>query len=313
VFRAVRRVLRPDGVLWCNLGASYAGSGKGGNGGPASILKKDPMERQGFDGAAFTRVPGYKAKDLIQTPALLAEALRQDGWWLRSAIPWIKLNSMPESANDRPSVSLEWMFLLAKQPTYYWDPEAIRKTGLPYRVKAPDGWDTGEGAHGTIHRNGREHGLTTDEQRSGRNRRNGDWYLESLDQLIDGLRDYADELEAVKTNKGLLLDPDGEPLGLLVNPQALAAAHFASFPCKLVEPLIKASSRPGDVVLDPFGGSGTVGLVARALGRRSILIDLSESYVEEIARPRVQGERLKATRSAVGLGPLFNATQEEAS
>jgi site-specific DNA-methyltransferase (adenine-specific) len=64
-----------------------------------------------------------------------------------------------------------------------------------------------------------------------------------------------------------------------IHTQGFAGAHFATFPTKLVEPCIKASTRPGDFVLDPFFGSGTVGVVAQQLERRYIGIELHPEYV----------------------------------
>ena len=133
VFREVRRVLHPTGVLVINLGASYAGSGKGPTG-HSGI--GDQAKRQGFvgDGRRAGRgirsgsgyelqdrggVAGWKPKDLILTPFFLAEALRQDGWWLRSFLPWPKANCMPESVTDRPVSAIEWVMVLSKRAHYY--------------------------------------------------------------------------------------------------------------------------------------------------------------------------------------------------
>jgi DNA modification methylase len=76
-----------------------------------------------------------------------------------------------------------------------------------------------------------------------------------------------------------------------IAPQAFSGAHFATFPEALVVPCVKAGSREGDTVLDPFAGSGTVGLVAMKLGRKAILIDLNEAYcklmIERIGQPNL--------------------------
>jgi DNA modification methylase len=158
----------------------------------------------------------------------------------------------------RPSSSVEYVFLLSKRERYYWDAAAVRIDGQLWSTKKPDGWDTGPGGHNTIHRNGREQGVNTGEIRNGRNRRNGDWFFESW--------------------QGLMLDEQDDPLGFVVNPAPFKNAHYATFPPKLVEPMVKASTRPGDVILDPFGGAGTVGLVADRLGRNAVLVDLKPEY-----------------------------------
>jgi DNA modification methylase len=125
VFREVRRVLRDDGTLWVNLGTSYAGSGKGPSGG-SSLTGAAQEERQGFANHR-TDLAGFKPKDLILAPFFLAEALRQDGWYLRSTIIWHKRACMPESVTDRPTTAHEYIFLLSKQPDYFYDAEAVRE------------------------------------------------------------------------------------------------------------------------------------------------------------------------------------------
>jgi DNA modification methylase len=98
IFREVRRVLKPDGVFWLNIGDSYAGKGIGDT---------------------------IKPKDLIGIPFRLAFALQADGWWLRSAVVWEKPNIIPQSVKDRPTNSYEFVFLLAKSQKYYYDYKAI--------------------------------------------------------------------------------------------------------------------------------------------------------------------------------------------
>jgi DNA modification methylase len=132
VFREVKRVLRNDGTLWLNLGDSYNGSGKGGNGGASSGLKlgqqarEDADYRQGFHNKPID-VSGLKPKDLVGIPWRVAFALQADGWVLRSDIVWAKPNPMPESVTDRPTKSHEMLFLFSKgkrigpEPTKYDD------------------------------------------------------------------------------------------------------------------------------------------------------------------------------------------------
>jgi DNA modification methylase len=123
VFREVRRVLRDDGTVWLNLGDSYAGSANSGgvngnDGGPAVRV-----------GLPSKRGEGIKSKDLIGIPWMVAFALRADGWYLRSDIIWNKPNPMPESVTDRPTKSHEYLFLLSKGPRYFWDADAVREEG----------------------------------------------------------------------------------------------------------------------------------------------------------------------------------------
>lgn len=121
VFREVRRVLRDDGTLWLNLGDSYANDTKWGgstSGKHAAGLHGAPVDRG-------KRSTGLKAKDLIGIPWRVAFALQDDGWFLRSDIIWAKGNAMPESVRDRPTRSHEYIFLLTKNSSYFYDREAI--------------------------------------------------------------------------------------------------------------------------------------------------------------------------------------------
>lgn len=121
VFRDVRRCLRDDGVLWLNIGDSYAGGGGGGQG--ATGQRAD----QAFtaSGLPTKAGAGLKPKDLVGIPWMLAFALRADGWYLRSDVIWHKPNPMPESVTDRPTKAHEYVFLLTKSERYYFDAEAI--------------------------------------------------------------------------------------------------------------------------------------------------------------------------------------------
>lgn len=121
VFREVRRVLRPDGTLWLNLGDSYAAN-------RSYQVSDGKHQAHDFGGSNAAKVPeGMKPKDLVGTPWMVALALRADGWYLRSEIIWAKPNPMPESVTDRPTKAHEQIFLLTKQPRYYYDADAIRE------------------------------------------------------------------------------------------------------------------------------------------------------------------------------------------
>lgn len=293
IFREIRRVLRKDGALWLNLGDSYAGSGRGrdsdgdwnpGKGGSkqgtnrgtksrlvnSKSLSKGTIE-SGAIGNAWVKPPvGYKCKDLIGIPWMVAFALRSDGWWLRSDIPWIKRNTMPESTRDRPTKAIEYFFLLTKSDKYFYDYDAVRKPAaydgrkdeiMKGLRKSPSGYNT-VGCEQFFHTNGHERWQKNNEGDRVRARRNSDWFFESLN--------------------GLLSDESGNPVALVVNPSGYADAHFATYPPDLIKPCILAGSRIGDTIIDPFAGSGTSGMVALELGRKAILIELNPSYVELI-------------------------------
>lgn len=307
VFREVRRVLRRDGTLWLNLGDAYA---TGVNGRSAADTKAAGNDDRTFRDKPFSTVgDGLKPKDLMMMPARLVLALQADGWWLRSEIVWAKPNPMPESVRDRPTNAHEKVFLLTKATRYFYDADAVRipftggaharrkdgeykpakgadpnnrraGTWKERRVKMPDGWDTGEGAHGTIHRKGRENGKTDKRVRTASSFGDG------------GRQSYESGYESGLANLRNVWTIATHPF---------PSAHFATFPPGLVEPCIKAGCPAGGVVLDPFGGSGTTGLVADRLGRDAILIELNPEYAE-MARKRIEAD-----------GTLFSDVRMEGS
>jgi DNA modification methylase len=304
VFREVRRVIRADATVWLNLGDSYA-TGSAGSWGSSDKSTLTTGSRNGAwaPGNTVGRTPkrdlsGLKPKDLVGIPWRVAFALQADGWYLRSDIIWSKPNPMPESVTDRPTKSHEYLFLLAKSERYYFDADAVREP------------------HVSVHPSG--NGYARPEQISrGRGQSEG-W------------------------------KPDGQGRNIrsvwTIATTPYKAAHFATFPPKLVEPCIKAGTsergvcpecgapwrrvvertghvngrepahQPGNtptkqdstgwapltratdrwqpscahdaepvpaVCLDPFAGSGTVGVVAQRLSRRAVLIDLNPDYIEQ--------------------------------
>ena len=124
VFRELRRVLREDGTLWLNIGDSYNGSGSIGGAGKQHT-------NAGSAGRPDTRAgwSGLKPKDLVGIPWRLVLALQADGWYWRSCIAWTKRSAMPESVRDRHTSSWEPIFLLTKEPRYFYDAEAVRQVG----------------------------------------------------------------------------------------------------------------------------------------------------------------------------------------
>lgn len=135
VFREVRRVLRDDGTLWLNLGDSYANDGKWGG----ATSGKHARGLHGGSGIGRGRQKtGLKPKDLIAIPWRVALALQADGWFLRSDIVWAKRNAMPESVRDRPTRAHEFVFLLAKRPTYFYDWFAARERAVASHASGND-------------------------------------------------------------------------------------------------------------------------------------------------------------------------------
>lgn len=141
IFSEVKRVLKPDGTLWLNVGDGYARNGGTGNCGPNAVVGNTRKLIQKRN----CRVPecwGLKDRDLMGLPWRVAFALQADGWILRSRITWIKKTAMPESVKNRPSNATEEVFLFAKSSTYYYDATAVREdTGANLRnywILGPD-------------------------------------------------------------------------------------------------------------------------------------------------------------------------------
>ena len=142
VFCEVRRVLRRDGTVWLNLGDTYFGSWGNygghnrGHGSQREIVHGSAAPNPAYEGLESYRPPSsqphplLKPKDLVGIPWMLAVALRADGWWLRSDVIWSKPNPMPESVTDRPTKSHEYLFLLAKSESYFYDAEAIKEVAV---------------------------------------------------------------------------------------------------------------------------------------------------------------------------------------
>ena len=248
VFREVKRVLKDDGTLWLNLGDSYAGSGKARTkeGTSANIGKryKQSTHKGSLQGRGHkTPLSGWlKPKDLIGVPWRVAFALQEDGWYLRQDIIWHKPNVMPESVKDRCTKSHEYIFLLSKHKDYYFDAEAIKEPAVSIK------------GNNKTFRNG---GVYT----------KGQSYFNS--KKIEAETHGNKPNESGKRNKRDVWTIPTHPY---------KGAHFAAFPLKLVIPCVLAGTREGDVILDPFFGSGTVAEAAALLNRNWLGIDINPDY-----------------------------------
>lgn len=274
VFREVKRVLRDDGTFWLNLGDSYANDAKwGGKSGG-----KHAKALHGDDIGRAKKTTGLKAKDLIGIPWMVAFALRADGWYLRRDIIWHAPNKMPESVTDRPTTKHEHIFLLSKNERYYYDADAIAEPVSDAMLAQIEQGYEGEGKK-DYEGNGVQNPSDVKTRiignarkradRFGGNKHNGDTTKHSDGSIYTG---------RPTRNKGSVWT---------VNTKPCKEAHFATFPPKLIEPCILAGCPVGGTVIDPFGGSGTTGHVANALGRNAVLIELNPEYCE-IARNRTR-------------------------
>lgn len=255
VFAEVWRVLAKDGTLWLNLGDSYQNA-KGQAGG---IDPKQKNRRHGLR-PQDKSIPGLKPKDLVGIPWEVALALRKWGWWLRRDIVWNKPNAHPEPVNDRPSTSHEYVFLLTKSRRYYFDAKSIGDAPSDAMLKQVE-----DGYAGSATR----------------------------DYAASGAPDpSATKLRVIQSARRRI-ECDGF---LWVNARSVwtiqtARAsndvdHPALMPLELAEKCIRAGSQAGDLVLDPFCGSGTTGEAALSLQRNFVGCELNPTFVDQ-ARQRI--------------------------
>lgn len=305
IFREIRRVLRPDGTLWLNLGDKSIHSWCGTQG-----KHGERCNRRIVPTPTGSKIPkGLKRKDLAGIPWRVAFMLQDDGWYLRQDIIWHKRNAMPESVKDRPTRAHEYIFLLSKSRKYYYDYKAIMEPASPdtharyargrsdnhkwadggpgdqtiaksfehmlkpgVNPKAamavpPSGWNTGEGAHDSIEHNQGDPQGRYDRSRGVRPKQNP--------SFAHAVRDLVE-----MRNKRTVWDIPTSPY---------SGPHYATFSPKLTEPCILAGCPEGGIVLDPFMGSGTTAVVSKFLKRNFIGIELNPRDVEmaedRIAKP----------------------------
>jgi len=263
VFREVKRVLRKDGTLWLNMGDCYASKPPGCNGVSYSSglhgAQGDTKYRETLAKSVGTKrntvVGNLKPKDLVGIPWMVAFALRADGWYLRSDIVWHKPNAMPESVTDRPTKAHEYIFLLSKSSKYYYDAEAIKEP-----LARPE-----------------ELLRKTPAVFGGRNKHDG-----------YGTRKHSGN-EYVGNYTGR-----NKRSVWTVSTKPFPEAHFAVFPPALIEPCILAGCPEGGVVLDPFMGSGTTGMVAAMYQRNFIGFELNPEYCK-MAEKRIEPYLMQQT------------------
>lgn len=279
VFRDVRRVLKDDGTLWLNLGDSYAGGGGMSWDAPSTLAGSKQSTSKGSKPGGIKPHGQFKSKDLIGIPWRVAFALQADGWYLRQDIIWSKPNPMPESVQDRCTKSHEYIFLLSKSPRYYYDAAAIAEPvtlSTVERLSQPNL----ENQQGSDRVPGKTNGTmkaVVRKQNTG-HRFGGHKY-----------GDDADEQSRTKSGNVFTGSETRNKRSVwTVSTKPYSDAHFATFPREIPETCIKAGSREGDTVLDPFAGSGTTGEAAEFLGRRVVLIELNPAYVPLIEKRLAQ-------------------------
>lgn len=356
VFREVRRVLRKDGTCWLNLGDSYAGSwGAQGRRETPATLSRNQIKKASHTGSIHAA--GLKPKDRMMIPARAAIALQEDGWWLRDEIVWQKPNPMPSSVLDRTTPAHEMLYLLSRSPRYYYDAEAIKEpavsdhdSGNGYKrdgrltfadangprgsdkqwqrkkrkTKVPGGWDTGDGAHGTIHRSGRtEAEYVEADEITHRNKRSV-WTIATSPYPEAHFATFPPDLVEpcilAGTSEYGVCGNCGGPWERVVEkqftPQQDVSEERGVRCAEGQKPMDETSGWPGvprgttsgktlrwrstcscgpdsgikpAVVCDPFSGAFTTALVADRLGRDCIGIELSPTYAE-LGRKRLTAD-----------------------
>lgn len=246
------KVLKNDGICWINIGDTYSGSWQNYNG------KARGKNKKGIEFKPPCR--SGKLKSLCLVPERFVIACQDAGWIIRNVIIWHKPNCIPESVQDRFARKFEYVYMLTKEKSYYFDLDAVReKINIPdpprkLSNKSKSKWTNVPGQH--------THGFM----------RNG------------GHQGYYDK------EGNLLVNPKGKNPGDIwkISAQPTRHKHYASFPEKLVERMLLCSTRAGDIVLDPFGGSGTTGRVAIKLGRKPVLLDLGYHHLQKERTNNVQ-------------------------
>jgi len=256
ILREIKRVLRKDGVVFWNIGDSYVSSATGS-------LGTKGWQRPSR-AAAFKRpsklFSGAKPKDLCLIPFKIAIASQEDGWWVRSVIIWDKPNAFPESVTDRPTKSFEYILMLTKSAKYYWNKEAVAQ---PLANSSKKRF---------------QHAINIKEKYvPGRHKDDGVGVAQSpMEVMINSAQDVLQR--GTRNIRSVWTFPTAQS----------KLKHVAVFPEELPERCIKAASKQGDIILDPFVGSGTTLVVARRLGRRAIGYDICQEYCD-IAIRRLEG------------------------
>lgn len=246
VLREARRVLRDDGTLWLNIGDSYNAGRSGGHGATGGVATSTLAANAPFAAAPTVKGkdPAMGAKQLLGIPWRVAFALQADGWYLRQDIIWHKPNPMPESVRDRCTKAHEYIFLLSKSPTYYFDWQAIQEpvaASTVARLAQPTLAEQAGSSRVPGKTNGTMKAVGNGETRN----RRSVW---------------------------------------TVTTKPFKEAHFATFPPDLIEPCVLAGCPEGGTVLDPFFGAGTTGVVCQKHDRNCVGIELNPAYFDIAAK-----------------------------
>jgi len=302
LMKELKRVLKPTGSCWINLGDTYNGTGDHTNvedfGKQNTNFGEDHLKLSGH----FLDSVGRKSRYGI--PERFYIQCIDDGWIARNHIPWIKANAMPTSVKDRFQNKWESVFFFTKQPKYYFNLDAVREEHLTQDVK-PFNIRVRDNITGKAQQKLGDLAWTASEkekenyqdERVNKGIGNQKLFEKKQDNTLGGdgkpiptytgFNERYEEKEKGK-NPGDIFN---------INPRPFTEAHFATFPLELPMRILKCACPIGGFVLDPFFGSGTVGLAAEKLNIQWIGIEINQKYVDEIIRKRLapyNTERMEA-------------------
>jgi DNA modification methylase len=275
IFREVNRAIKPEGTLWINLGDSYSGSG-GAGGDWKTEKRKNDKWKSSYKGT-------ISAKSLMLIPERFAIRMVDElGLILRNVIIWHKPSCLPESVKDRFTRDFEYIYFFSKQQKYYFKQqfEPLAASTLP-RMKrgVSDSHKNINGAPGQT-----PHSLAKP--------RKNLTYVDTNDGAGGG--------QGVVGHSGYF-KADGRPnfyeegrnkrCVWKINTKPYKEAHFATFPPGLIETPIKAGCPEGGIILDPFFGSGTTGMVALEQTKNFVGIELNPEYIK-LAEKRISKVQL---------------------
>ena len=260
VFNEIKRILKKEGTCFVNLGDSYNNHNWAGNKlnkfASQTITPKNIVFGRGGD-------LGLPDKSLMLIPHRFAIAMLDNGWRLRNTLIWIKPNAMPESVQDRWKKAHEYIFFFTKSKKYYFNLDTIRTPHKQVSIQRAQ-YELGRNAMGL------------NPSSMGK-------------KYQDNKRYMGMPAKMVKLNPKGAIPPDYLIVNTNCSKNDGSESHYAIYPQELISPLILAGCPKNGIALDPFGGSGTTGVVAKKLGRNYILIDLNPKYCE-IARQRIAAQ-----------------------
>ena len=301
ILREIRRVLRPDGICFWNIGDSYARSGAGGG---RNRKRNEHRQHAAFSDSGRPINSSLKRKDLCLIPQRIAIAAQDDGWWVRDITIWQKANPLPESVRDRCTKSYESILMLTKSKRYYWDAEAVKESAAWQRWGNQTTLSHDENQRVMPNKSKKELQKNTT-----RNLRNV-WTFATQPYKGGHFAAFPVELprrciKAACPDKGCcrFCGTPWKRVMKVIKTGEVKTKKFVGWTprcrCRGQHGLTKPS-----LVLDPFAGVATTGLAASELKQDCVLLDISAEYLQ-MASDRLSGKKpdyaepLKALTTAV--------------